>query len=430
MAGLTTHKRGAALIVVLWVVAIIGTITMVFSRQSRLALKINRNIVEGTQAELLAEAGIYQAMAALARDKEETFTDHQSEEWYNSQQLFGDVVLGKGIFRVTHSDLDTETGVLYGLMDECGKLNLNTASREMLLALPFAEPEVVDALIDWRDEDEEISEFGAESEYYESLPEPYSAKNTQLDTIEEALLVKDMTLDLFYGEDTNTNGILDQCENDGTASYPLDNSDGVLNRGWYPYITCLSYASNVDAEGQPRINVNSASREELEEEFEDILTSAEINSIITTRDENNFESIGDLLSGESNGPLNREKFQQIADRITVSDEENLYGRININTAPAVVLKCLFPEEEGVAEAIVEYRQSEEGPFENIGEVLDVDGMTENLFRQIANQICVKSSVFSIRSAGYMPQSQAYREIFAILDRGGENPEIRYWKVIR
>jgi hypothetical protein len=75
--------------------------------------------------------------------------------------------------------------------------------------LPGATEEAVDAVIDWRDSDDDPGTYGAESEYYQTLPEPYEAKNDVYDSIEELLIVKGMTLDILYGEDINCNGVLD-----------------------------------------------------------------------------------------------------------------------------------------------------------------------------------------------------------------------------
>jgi len=108
----------------------------------------------------------------------------------------------------------------------------------------------------------------------------------------------------------------------------------------------------------------------------------------------------------------------------------LPGRVNINTAPREVLRCLIGEDENLIDDILDYRQSSNGPFADIGGLLDVNGVTDTIFQQIANSICTKSSVFSARSSGYILRTRAYKEIFAVLDRGISPPAIRTWKVIR
>jgi len=436
MAGNTSpsNRRAVALLSVLWIVAIVGTITMIFTRQSNTSLKINRNINDATHAELLAEAGIHRLIAELVQDDLETLSDSNDETWSNNQLAFGDVQLGRGFYRMTAPSMNEEDNTIrYGAVDECSKLNINVATKEMLMLLPNAEPEIVEPVIDWRDGDEDPSEFGAEDEYYQSLEEPYITKNDLFDSLEELLLVKDMTLDILYGEDTNLNGILDANENDGEKNFPLDNGDGELERGWYPYITMYSYEKNVTGEGEERININSAQKQELQENFSGDLTDEEIGNIIAIRDENNFTSVGDLLdtqAGEVRINLSKDKLKQIIDRITVTDDEQLFGRININTAPAMVLNCIIEENEDLVNAIVEYRESSDGPFENIGGLLDLDGVTNDIFKTLSGLVCTKSSVFSAKCAGYIEISRAYKEVFAILDWGIQPPEIRYWKVIR
>jgi len=58
---------------------------------------------------------------------------------------------------------------------------------------------VVDSILDWRDPDDFYRVNGAENDYYQSLKEPYNCKNGNLDSIEELLLVRGVTTDLFHG---------------------------------------------------------------------------------------------------------------------------------------------------------------------------------------------------------------------------------------
>ena len=431
-------KAGMALIIILWVVTILGTITMLFSRRATLSLKISKNVNESISAELIAEGGIYRMMAELKEDEQQSTSDSKNEMWYDNQTSNYDVPLGKGVYRLINPDPSDENITHYGAGDECSKLNINTATREMLMRLPGATDEIVDCILDWRDTDMDPRDFGAEDEYYQSLPEPIYTKNGLFDSLEELLLVKNMSINLLYGEDINVNGVLDPNENDGDESYPIDNGDGKLDRGWYPFLTCFSYEKNVDGTGNTRININSASRDQFKQQFGDSLTDTEIDSIISARDSNKFQSIGDLLGGGGGGgnrnaavQLDREKFKKIADKITISDETKLQGRININTAPVEVLRFLLGEEnETVVQAIVQQRESEKGAYADIGQLLDVQGLDDAMYKQVVNLISTKTSVFSIRSAGYVMQSKTYKEIYTILDRGETPPQIRYWKVVR
>jgi type II secretory pathway component PulK len=50
--------------------------------------------------------------------------------------------------------------------------------------------ELIDCWHDWVDEDSTASSDGAEDDYYESLEPPYKARNRQIDTVDELLLIK------------------------------------------------------------------------------------------------------------------------------------------------------------------------------------------------------------------------------------------------
>ena len=118
---------------------------------------------------------------------------------------------------------------------------------DVLSRLPQVEnvPELINALLDWRDADNDTREGGAESDYYNTLEPPYNAKNGPFDSIEELLLVKGFNAAILYGEDVNRNGILDENENDGPESFPpYDNHDGTLDRGIAHYLTIVARAGH------------------------------------------------------------------------------------------------------------------------------------------------------------------------------------------
>jgi len=163
------------------------------------------------------------------------------------------------------SGLDNKS-IRFGITPESGKLNLNTASEaqiavlltEVLSRLPQVDnvTELINALLDWRDADNDTREGGAESDYYNTLEPPYNAKNGPFDSIEELLLVKGFNAAILYGEDVNRNGILDENENDGDESFPpYDNHDGTLDRGLAHFLTICSREPDTALDNKPRINL-------------------------------------------------------------------------------------------------------------------------------------------------------------------------------
>ena len=90
--------------------------------------------------------------------------------------------------------------------NESGKVNLNRAGerllRVMLNSFPIDDTDkdiIVDSIQDWRDPDNLHRLNGAEDDYYLALPQPYRCKNGDFTSIEELLLVRGITPQIFYG---------------------------------------------------------------------------------------------------------------------------------------------------------------------------------------------------------------------------------------
>ncbi len=60
---------------------------------------------------------------------------------------------------------------------------------------------VVDSIVDWHDADDEEGVHGAESRFYLDREPSYRAKNSDFDSIEELLVVRGVTPELYYGSD-------------------------------------------------------------------------------------------------------------------------------------------------------------------------------------------------------------------------------------
>ena len=95
--------------------------------------------------------------------------------------------------------------------DERGKLNLNDLAAggdvnarkprvqrvKRLFELLQINPDLVDAIVDWVDQDEVPEPAGAESIYYQTLRPPYRAANAPLQTLLDLRLIKGMTPDII-----------------------------------------------------------------------------------------------------------------------------------------------------------------------------------------------------------------------------------------
>lgn len=137
-----------------------------------------------------------------------------------------------------------------------------------LLLIPGMTNELADAILDFIDEDETTRSYGCESSYYGGLQPAYASKNSPLESLDELLLVRGVSSTLLFGEDFNRNGLLDPHENDGDANWPPDNADGVLQLGWFAYLTVFGREKNTRWDGSTRININNNNLAELYDELE------------------------------------------------------------------------------------------------------------------------------------------------------------------
>jgi general secretion pathway protein K len=194
------QQKGIALMMVLWILTILMVIVFSFSYLARTESFSSRAFKEGWENKFLAEAGIERAIMELFYRKlnPQNLGEEEQEPWRidGTEQVDS---LGGGYYRVR-------------LVDESGKIDLNLAPEVILrnllnsLNLPGEDKDllvntIVDSILDWKDPDDFHRLNGAESDYYQSLPHPYKAKNGNFDTVEELILVKGVTAEILYGND-------------------------------------------------------------------------------------------------------------------------------------------------------------------------------------------------------------------------------------
>jgi DNA uptake protein ComE-like DNA-binding protein len=277
-----TERSGTVLIVVLVVVAMLTLGAYTFSEI--MVSESEATAAFGRQAEsrAFADSGVEHIAAILGYPEAD-----DDLNLYQNFSRFQAIVMrdsenarGRGYFSVV-APVETDftgSSIRFGLVDESGKLNLNQLlafelsdeiTREMLMFLPNMTEDIADAILDWIDDDTTPRDYGVEYDYYESLDPPYTTKDGPLESLDELLQVAGVTPDLLYGEDLNRNGLLDPNENDGEATEPFDNGDGVLDLGWRAYLTIDSKESNLRADGEDRIFVNNVTLDEMFDTIEE-----------------------------------------------------------------------------------------------------------------------------------------------------------------
>ena len=192
---------------------------------------------------------------------------------------------------------------------------------------------------------------------------------------------------------------------------------------------------------QQKVNINSASADQLSS-LSDRIDNGIAESIINYRQNNRFNSVDDLLQVKA---VSIQDLKTIADKVTTTDDDILKGKVNINTIPLEILQRLPGMDETKANAIITYRetgtdlatgttttaqsgnQQQGGPFDNAGQLLDVQGIDENTFRQLVDLITYRTSAFRIESTGKSQDEKIVSSFIAIVDRSGNSVKIRFWK---
>jgi len=392
------NRKGLVLIAVLWVAVVLIVLVVSAGRNSQLDTKIRFANTAQIRCKWASRAGLEKVAAILNTDLSKG-SDSLTDSWNDNDEELRDIELG-------------QCRVSVDVIDEAGKLNINTATKKQLLGLDNMTEEIADAIIDWRDKNDTPGRTGAEGGYYENLRYGYKIRNAPLRTIRELLLVKDVTPELLYGEDLNFNGKLDHNERDGQTNPPLDNGDDKLDEGWIAYLTCYSVDNNKDAQGNDRININEADEAKLEHSLN--IKKSYAKWIVENRpkDKEQYKSIADLINDKSPKkssdkesktaePISLELFSGIADKLTTTNDKQIAGRVNINTSPKIVLACLLGGDDDaktLADEIITYRKTLTGGMESIADLLKVPSMKIETFKEIANHITTRSDIFMIRSA--------------------------------
>lgn len=412
-----TDCRGSVLVIVLWVCFGVVALVLYFAQSMNSELRVADNRATAIAAQEAADAGARYVLSVLSRYATNgtvpLSTDYEAEA----------LPVGEATFWLIGRDPADEpaTYPYFGLIDEASKLNLNTASRSMLESLPTMTTELAGGIIDWRDSNANVTENGAEDETYARSDPPRRTKNALFESVDELRLVNGATLAALLGEDTNRNGILDPNEDDGDASLPIDDRNGVLLRGVLDYVTVYSAQPNTRSDGSRRINLTVATEmgrvgSLLQSKFGSS-RGAEIMTAIAGRP---LRSVAEFMSL---GRLTAEEFAQIHTDLTASSAATVRGLINVNTASEAVLACIPGIGPTKAASLVALRLSRGDTLTSyawLTEVLDPVSLA-----QAGPYITDQSYQFSADIAAVGPHGHGYARVRYVFDTSQGTPRIVY-----
>lgn len=234
------NNRGVALITVILIVSILVAAALELNRSSRADIYDAANLSDGTKLLYIAKSGFYGAAALVVNSQREY--DSLRDDWAKAEGLSAK---SQALFAEGHFIVRVE--------DENGKIPLNKLVagsvvnqdiKNVLIRLLSQKEfdldankvsEIVDAIIDWIDQDDDISSAGAESSYYSSLTPPYTAKNAPLDCIEELLMIKSINSEIFAGTK----------DKPGLAQFVTVHGSGAINLNTAPQLVMRALSSEI-----------------------------------------------------------------------------------------------------------------------------------------------------------------------------------------
>src|SRR5262245_4215256 len=195
-----SDERGIALLLTLLVLTILVALILEFDAEARREYRDAAAFRDNFKATVLARASVQAARGVLQQDilKEKQLGlsfDALTDIWALPLTNY---VIGDGRLNAK-------------IEDERGKFNLNDLAitgdeikkgkkvqqAKRLFELLQINPDLVDAIVDWVDKDENPEPAGAESLYYQTLRPAYKAANFPLETLLELRLIKGMTPDII-----------------------------------------------------------------------------------------------------------------------------------------------------------------------------------------------------------------------------------------
>lgn len=191
------RQSGAVLIMVLWTATVLTIMVTVLAANVRLSATTAWHNRTGSEDLAAVMSAMHKAEMELIMERmpeppdRELVLDDEGRERIAAYRFNGQPL-------TLHYPADED--MVVRIYDHAGKINLNRLEIGQLRQIiqkqlgPDFDPtqlfELLAAWTDWTDPDDEMAPGGAESQYYQSLEEPYRARNGELESVEELLLIR------------------------------------------------------------------------------------------------------------------------------------------------------------------------------------------------------------------------------------------------
>lgn len=327
-------RRGSILVMSLLVVTIgvlVGTSIIYYSGADRRAAKLG---VQRVQSRAMAWSGVQVALAELGKARDallegegpeitERWMTPAGEQAGRSREQWGFRVLSAGTSP---------------LVSEMGKLDVNSATAEMLAKLPGVSAELAGRIVAKREQ-------------------------RRFTSVAELLSVEGVTTALLYGGEDSAPEADELKSQDGApnaavapgADAPVSDAATSVSgagggSGLSRYLTVYSFDPEVqvgfgakasESAGKQRININVAWSDELGQAIKDRFDEGVANGVkgLIERGEK-FEKPSSIVKKLREFRVEPEGWVEVLDAFTTNPDQYRLGAVDLLTAPAIVLSCV------------------------------------------------------------------------------------------
>jgi type II secretory pathway component PulK len=425
------RENGSTFIIVMWIAFGLVSIALYFGYAMSFELRASDNRVSGIGAEQAIE-GAERYVSSILSYQAAYGTNGIAPD--PSTYLAEAVPVGDSLFWLIGRDTNSTIGpgrLTFGMVDEASKININYAPSNILAGLvqwlPLTSVDLPSAVLDWRD----TNSSGLFQTTYATRGQPYQTKSGPFETVDELRLIYGADMETLVGEDINRNGVLDANESD-------PDHNGQINPGLLEYITVYSREPNTYSNATARVSLRGVSSTGP---LANLLQAA----FGSTRAQAILVRLGILnaagrpgASRNFNSPLRfylasgmtSDEFGQIANALTTTNGTYIQGRVNVNTASAVVLGALpgVSSSPGLGSTLVSYRQSNPDRLTSVAWVADAIG-TNNapVLDQLAAVDCITTQTYQFTAdvAALGPNGRGYRRVKFVFDTSSGTPLVVY-----
>jgi hypothetical protein len=437
MHSRTAPRSGTVLVIVIWTIAVAGIVLCSVQLTAQRQAMLGRETLQQVQARWAARSGMEATIATMA---DYTIRPEPGDAFALPRAM--ELVASGEVHHATWDIRHHKEGYdIAGPFDEHSKFNINLDQRSLLIdALDGMSIDIIAELADWVDQDDEVSPFGAERDFYLSSDPPYEPRNGPFRNTAELELVAGIWPERLRGEDWNLNYRLDPNEDDADLTFPDDDANNAIDDGWYRDITVYSTEASATESGYRKAFLPRTPLSLFREQMEGVLNEEEARAVLNygrnegTRLEQLVSpfleggssaggsggATGDTGTEAGNDVLSTLSLDQIAailnEATTYDPRDRQPGRMNINTVSARLLRELFPEDQTLVEEILYLRSQPQGIPNMVTLARQMNDLDAGTWDTLTTLFTTSSAVYTISSRGRSVASGLEVEIIAVVDR--------------